>query len=108
MCPDHSPVLLDEEGCIREGCKKEIARRLDFASWLLAWERYSLGESIHECVRFLHAACISYVLSGAAAIGQMGFDVAMKHKAMVAEVAYGAKAANKSSLLGVLFDEVCR
>ena len=61
--------------------------RLDFASWVLAWDRYAI--------------C-------AAVLGQMSFKAAMQHKACVAEVAFGAASSNKSTILAVLFDEVSR
>ena len=50
MCPEHCPVLLDEEGRVRDGTKKkDLSRRLDFPSWLLAWDRYALGLHVIIC-----------------------------------------------------------
>ena len=45
-CTDHCPVLLDEHGAVRNGQgARESTKRLDFAAWLLAWDRYALGAS---------------------------------------------------------------
>ena len=39
------PVLLNEEGVVRESAgKKDTSRMLDFSSWLLAWDRYAIGK----------------------------------------------------------------
>ena len=44
-CPENVPVLLDEDGAVRTESKPggKEPRRLDFASWLLAWDRYAIG-----------------------------------------------------------------
>ena len=48
-CPEQCPVLLDEDGTIREGgFKKDLSRRLDFSMWLLAWDRYAIG--VQDCI----------------------------------------------------------
>ena len=58
-CPEHCPVLLDEDGMFREaGVKRDLSRRLEFSAWLLAWDRYAIGGrrlhhsllSVHVCV----------------------------------------------------------
>lgn len=54
----------------------------------------------------MHDDCVS--CTGAAAINQMDYKAALKHKAVVAEVACGAAATGQWSMLGVLFDEVSR
>ena len=46
--------------------------------------------------------------AGAAVLKQLSFKAAMKHKAVVAEVACNAKSRNFQPILGVLFDEVSR
>ena len=47
-------------------------------------------------------------MTGAAAIKQMSFKAAMKHKGVVAEVACGAASKGQMPILAVLFDEVTR
>lgn len=43
-CAENMPVLLDEDGAVRTPSSgKDAHRRLDFASWLLAWDRYAIG-----------------------------------------------------------------
>ena len=53
----------------------------------MAWDRYAVAAAISE---------------------QMPFAVAMLHKKMVLNVAVDAGNEDKTSLLGVLFDEVSR
>ncbi len=106
MCPEHCPFLLDEDGAVRENAnKKDMSRRLDFSAWMLAWDRYALGALV------LRLCCVHEQMSrmrGAAVIRQMSFRAAMKHKAVVAEVACGAASEGWSPILGVFFDEVSR
>ena len=61
--------------------------RLELSMWITAWDRYALG---------------------AAMVEQLTFTDAMKHKAVVTEVACHAMKEGKRSLLGVLYDEVAR
>ncbi len=84
VCPEYCPVLLDEDGAVRETGAKKDTRRLEFSSWQLAWERYSLAAAI---------------------LKQLTFITAMKHKAVVTEVAASAKAEGRLPILGVFFDE---
>ena len=107
LCPEHCPVLLDEDGRVRENAwKKDATKRLDFGAWLLAWDRYALGTVTRMCAS--PSLCIDVMLAGAAVVGQMSYYAAMTHKATVAEVAYGAVSEGKWSIFGVLFDEVSR
>ncbi len=108
FCPEHLPVVLsleDEKGADdKETKKKASTRRLEVAAWMLAWDRYSLG---------------------AAALEQMSFYTAMRHKTVVAEVgsklpltsgplcvllqvAVQAVAEGRRPLWGVLYDELAR
>lgn len=105
-CPEHWPVLLDQDGAVRETGVKKDQRRLEFSAWLLAWDRYALGVLQHGC----DICCVvaAYARAGAAILNQLQFKTAMKHKQLVAEVACTAKDKDKSPILGVLFDEVCR
>ena len=41
--PEHCPVLLDEDGRIRENGGRKDMRRLELSAWLLAWDRYAIG-----------------------------------------------------------------
>lgn len=75
----------EEEGKILVDKKHE--RKLDLVCWQLAWDQYMLA---------------------AAMLGQMPWKVALAHKEDVMNVGLTASARKKSSLLGVLYDEVCR
>ena len=104
-CAEHCPVLLDEDGAVRENAsKKDMSRRVDFGAWLLAWDRYALGAPFDGYVAWARV----YQLPAAAVLNQLSFIAAMKHKAVVAEVACGAASKGRSPILGVLFDEVSR
>ena len=49
-CSEYCPDLLNEEGAVRDGAaKKETARRLDFSSWMSAWDRYAIGLYFGVC-----------------------------------------------------------
>jgi hypothetical protein len=109
MCTEHCTVLLDGDGAVSEQPqKKDMGRRLDFSLWMLAWDRYALGNHCCLCV-----GCIVHHLrniwdSGAAICNQMSFSAAMKHKTVVSEIACGATSEGRTPILGVLFDEVSR
>lgn len=108
-CPEQCPVLLDEDGAIREGgFKKDLSRRLDFSVWLLAWDRYAIGVQGCIIVAYRRICIVLFYVAGAAVLKQLSFKNAMKHKAIVAEVACSAKSRGKLPILGVLFDEVSR
>ena len=66
----YQPVWLDEDGVVAKGQRKS-EQRLDFAWWLLAWDRYSLA---------------------AAATGQLPYRLAMTHKENIASIAADAVA----------------
>ena len=70
-------------GSGRVGGKKFV----DFAWWLLAWDRYALA---------------------AAATQQMEFWHAMQHKAVVAEIAADLATEGKSPLIAVIYDDLAR
>lgn len=60
-CFEFCPVLLNEEGVVREGAgKKDTSRMLDFSSWLLAWDRYAIGVPLQfgGGVPCVHASCV--------------------------------------------------
>jgi hypothetical protein len=44
MCAEHCKVNLDEHGAAREQ-PKAATKRLDFSAWMLAWDRYALGNA---------------------------------------------------------------
>ena len=90
MCPEHTQVVLDEEGAVREVVLKKgvsATRRLELSAWLLAWDGYAMACEVVE---------------------QLSFRRAMEHKALVMQVAADAVAEDKHPILGVLFDEVSR
>ena len=61
-CPENILVLLDEDGAVRTPAPgKEANRRLDFASWLLAWDRYAIGSSRFVCDMFYTSVCVLVV-----------------------------------------------
>ena len=64
-----------------------IARRLELPAWLMAWDAYALL---------------------AAALDQLPFSVAIKHKLIVCEIAANAHTHKRKPLLGVLYDEIAR
>ena len=82
-CPEHAKVVLEAElpsveACVshvacwlmrarngpREASVRKSTRRLDFASWMVAWDRLALAT---------------------AAVGMTDFTLAMQHKAVVVE-----------------------
>ena len=64
------------------------ALRLPMELWLVAWDRMALaGEMVEH---------------------QLTFAQAMRHKEVVLEVAFAAMASGRSSLVGVLYDELAR
>ena len=65
----------------------QAGRRLDLASWLIAFDRYALA---------------------AAATNQMSFQACMNHKNVVVDVAMSALAEKRRNVLGVIYDEVAR
>jgi hypothetical protein len=67
---------------------QDNARRLELPIWLIAFERYSLGAQAVE--------------------HQLSFQQALVHKEVVVEIACSAKAAGRSDLVGVLYDELAR
>ena len=64
-CPEHMGVTINEQtGEITESRPKEWAKKLDFASWLVAFDTYAML---------------------AAGVGQIGFLEAMRYKAVIIE-----------------------
>ena len=61
--------------------------RMDFAFWLLAWDRYALA---------------------AAATEQMPYQLAMTHRNIIAGIAIDAIAEGKSTQVAVVYDELSR
>ena len=86
-CAEYQPVWLDSDGTASESGKIKSNSRLDFAWWLLAWDRYALA---------------------AAATGQMSFALAMQHKAIVADIAADAIVEGTSTLVAVIYDDLMR
>jgi len=67
--------------------KKEFQRRLDLHLWLYAWDAYALA---------------------GVALGQFEYARAVRHKAVVFEVALHASSGQRNTLLGALYDELAR
>ena len=67
---------------------QEESRRLEFAMWLVAFERYSLA-----------ALAVEH---------QLPFGQSLLHKEVVLSIATAAGAGGRSELLGVLYDELAR
>ena len=67
--------------------QKALGRRLDAHVWCLAWDSYALAGAV---------------------LNQFTFQMAMKHKAVVMEIAVTAQAENRGPLLGMLYDEIAR
>ena len=67
---------------------QDDTRRLEFAMWLVAWDRYAIGAQVVE--------------------HQMEFKQSLLHKEVVISVACSASAGGRSDLLGVLYDELAR
>ena len=66
---------------------KVVNRKLNFASWLVAWDRYVIA---------------------AVATGQFTWAAGLHHKEVVTEIAMGAHVGDCSLLLGVFYDEEAR
>ena len=89
-CKEYQAIWLDDDGEALAGGSASKAggkKYVDFAWWLLAWDRYALA---------------------AVATKQMDFKQAMQHKAVVAEVAANAATEGKSSLVAVIYDDLVR
>ena len=80
---------MDEDGEALAGGSGRVGGKkfVDFAWWLLAWDRYALA---------------------AAATQQMEFWHAMQHKAVVAEIAADLATEGKSPLIAVIYDDLAR
>ena len=53
FCHDFIPVQLDGEKS--EGGRKEFGRRMEPATWLIAWESYALGAAVLDQVAHAHS-----------------------------------------------------
>ena len=90
FCPEHFPVLLDgDKGQDDEkgSAKRPKAKRLDLATWQLAWDRYTVA---------------------AIACEQISFGGCLRHKAVVMEVAADAAKTGLNPMLGVFYDQFAR
>ena len=67
---------------------QEESRYLEFALWLVAWDRYALAAQVVE--------------------HQLDYRVSLLHREVVVNVACSASAGGRSELLGVLYDELAR
>ena len=106
-CTEFCPVLLDDDGCVRESGWKKDNRKLDFSMWQLAFDRLALCNT--SCLGFARSIVWQHIhVAGSAVIKQMNYKTSMRHKAVVIEVACNAKSNDRASILGVLFDEVSR
>ena len=106
-CTEFCPVLLDDDGCVREGGTKKDNRKLDFSMWQLAFDRLALCNT--SCLGFARSVVWQHIhVAGSAVIKQMNYKTSMRHKAVVIEVACNAKSSDRAPILGVLFDEVSR
>ena len=90
--------------------KRDNGRRLDFASWLLAFDRYALAAAIVRpqqmpyTLAMQHKANVRFASFCCTRCGKRSACVPLQ----VARVAIDASAENRSCMLGVLYDEVCR
>ena len=85
LFPQHTPVVTDPpQG---EVPVKEESRRLDWAAWLVAFDRYAIAAEV---------------------TGQMDYQTALLHKDVVLEVVVNGLSDGKRPFLGVLYDEVVR
>ena len=66
---------------------KQKEKRLDWAWWQVAWERYALG---------------------AIATDQMSWKTAMAHKLIVVDIAASARADERTEWVAVLYDVLIR
>ncbi len=83
-------VRLDNEEGGRQGKGKSLfgqGRELTLASWLLAWDAYSLAT---------------------AALGQMTYPSAQMHKRQIAQIACQAQANGRNETLAVIYDRLVR
>lgn len=76
-----------DDGVLERRDKSEKSKRCDPLSWLTAWDAYALA---------------------AAALGQLPFDAAMRHKACVSEIFLTAAAEGRQQMLGTLYDDLAR
>ena len=104
-CPEHVPTQLDAEGRLvaPQAGQNDWGKRLDFATWLCAWRQYAIGAPSH--LGKIVVASLRLSLAGAAVIKQMDFKLAMAHERLVCEVAFTA---GRSTMMGVMFDEIVR
>jgi hypothetical protein len=89
-CKEYQAIWLDEDGeALASGSAPKVGGKkyVDFAWWLLAWDRYALA---------------------AAATQQMDFNQAMQHKRVIAEIAADSATEGKSPLIAVIYDDLAR
>jgi len=84
--PPSCPEWVAADECTEEPSKKKD-RRLDFAWWLVAFDRYTIS---------------------AIATGQLSIVDCMLHKQIVIEVAAASYGESRGPWLAVLYDELCR
>jgi len=100
-------VSLDEDGT---GAVDTVAipknndRRLDIATWQLAFDRFVSN----TCASFSCSFSMPRYALAAVVLEQMSYAQAMRYKKVIMEVALTAKADDKGPFLGVLYDELIR
>ena len=81
-------LTLDCAGVVLKQKRVSAGKRfLHLSSWMLAWDAYALA---------------------AAAVGQMAFLSAVRHKAVVMKIACGAPSERREHLLGPIYDQLIR
>ena len=78
---------MPQHSAVAKHCMSFCVGSLEFAWWLLAWDRYALA---------------------AAATKQMPFELAMLHKETVTGLAADAITEGKSAQIAVIYDELVR
>ena len=109
FCPEHVAVTLeasvDSGGAARP---KELARKLEFPSWLVAWDRYSLAATILDQMTFSQTVLHKHVVTEVPPHISLALQMLLLHALCAAQVASHAAAEERHPLLGVLYDEIVR
>ena len=91
FCTESVQVVIDEESNIEyrqhPAMKGKAARRLDLATWQMAWDRFALA---------------------AAMVKMIPFRAAMQYKQVVLEIGMGAAAEDRKPVLAIIYDEMVR
>ena len=88
-CPEFvaTAAVVETKEDLDPKIQRALNKRLDAHLWVLAWDAYAIAGTI---------------------LGQFSFSAAMKHKAVVMEIAIHAKTQKRTPILGMLYDELAR